>query len=87
MQELIDDIMDSFDFDKVHKVMEFLDWKWANNLKIEEIPEIYEIRKFARNLLKECIAEKTVIESGGFRASYENKILRLDFVVEEYESY
>jgi len=69
-QDALDNIMDSFDFDKVHKVMVFLNWKWANMDGGIEIPEKYELRSEARRLLKMAIEEKAIVSTGGFIAEY-----------------
>ena len=43
----IDDIMDNFDFHKVHRVMEFMNWQWSG----EVVPSVSEMRKEARRLV------------------------------------
>lgn len=78
----IDDIMDTFDFARVHKAMVALDWKWAF---CDGAPEEYELRKFARKLLKDaCIHGST--SCGGFTAIYEPDYLSLKFILEEQYS-
>lgn len=81
MQDHIDYIMDNFDFERVEKVMEFLEWKWSPS---NESPSGYEIKRYARQLLKQvyeraqkmCIARKeenhveTYIKCGGFKATH-----------------
>lgn len=52
-QELIDDVMDNFNFHKVHKVMKFLNWTWG--FSANGVPEIYELKETARRLLNECL--------------------------------
>jgi hypothetical protein len=42
------DIMDYFNFEKVHKVMTFLEWKWYNSYTATGVPSIPELRTFAR---------------------------------------
>lgn len=54
----IDDILDCFDFEKVQKVMAFLDWKWHDT----GVPEIYELRRFARKLILDAV--QNVIRTG-----------------------
>ena len=41
LQEQMDEIMDSFEFDKVLSVMQHLNWEW----KDAGVPDEYEIRK------------------------------------------
>jgi len=88
-QDALDNIMDSFDFDKVHKVMVFLNWKWANGNGGLEVPEKYELRSEARRLLKMAIEEKTTVSTGGFLAEYiedeEGGWMDLKFVVSKWD--
>jgi hypothetical protein len=83
-QEVIDEIMDSFDFERVYKVMQHLNWEWVN----VGVPEIYDIKKQARRLLKEAIKLKTSISTGGFCVTYdvddEYDTIDLSFVVSNY---
>jgi hypothetical protein len=68
IQAQIDEIMDSFDFASVEKIMAALDWKWATgggNKK--EIPDEYEIRRSARNRMRDA-AKVGYSSSGGFAA-------------------
>jgi hypothetical protein len=78
-QEQIDDIMDHFDFEKVHKAMVALEWVWHNSSTgRSEVPERWEIRKRARTLLHNAmdVAEKAsrpmkggwIVGTGGFIA-------------------
>lgn len=89
-QEIIDEVMDFMDFDKIHRVMEFLDWKWAMSDSELRIPEVFEIRRFLRSLLNQFINENLrTLEQGGFRISkvkYEDEsIIKVDFVIETLE--
>ena len=61
----MDEIMDSFDFRKVSKMMEAVDWKWATTEG--DVPDEYELRKEARRLIKQAIAGEDCA-TGGFRA-------------------
>jgi hypothetical protein len=83
-QELIDEIMDHFNFDKVAKVMTFLEWKWIS--AEDGIPSVGEIRQSARRLLKDAIKNKTTIGTGGFRAIYDDGYLHLEFILTEFDS-
>ena len=76
-QELIDNIMDNFDFHKVHKVMKQLNWHWA--FAEEGIPREDELRKEARKLLNECLyalikngEDNWSIATGGFQVRATN---------------
>ena len=68
INEQIDEIMDIFDFNRVIKVMEMLEWKW--NL-LDHVPDEYEIRKAARKMMKSLIDfnDGGTTSSGGFRAT------------------
>ena len=93
-QELIDEIMDWFDFEKVHKVMTTLDWKWGDD---ESVPTIPELRKQTRELMKMALIglsnnfeEKSYsAATGGFEATAflvkdDSRILELKFVFSEW---
>jgi hypothetical protein len=86
MNEQIDEIMDWFDFEKVAKAMEALDWSWASSC--EKTPTPPELRVRARGLLKEAVAKKGRRATGGFWAAYEEAEdgvgLSLSFRLEEW---
>lgn len=68
-QEHIDFILDEFDFDKVHQVMECLNWGWAGCDSPDGIPSIGDMRRWARRLLNEAAtSESGYNASGGFAA-------------------
>lgn len=46
-----EEILDHFDFAKVQKVMEFMDWTWYDT---DGVPSISDIRKKAREMLRLC---------------------------------
>jgi hypothetical protein len=86
-QDAIDGIMDYFNFEKVLKVMELLDWKWVATE--EGIPTVPELRQEARRLLKMSFKEKTDVSTGGFHVRYESdadgsEFIQLIFAVEEW---
>ena len=87
-QELIDNIMDNFDFSRVARCMEVLEWKWCD--VPEGVPEESDIRKLARKLMKQVPEtfrkEEYYSGTGGLyvRAWYENMelvLMELTFVV------
>ena len=87
-QEQIDDIMDSFDFDAVSKCMAILEWGWAseNGVDIKKVPDIFEIKKEARRLLRSVNVGS--IETGGFKVSIdEDNCLTLEFIVDDWCGY
>jgi hypothetical protein len=72
--EEVEDILDEFDFVKVQKVMEFLEWKWCQ--AEEGVPRLGELRKSARRLLNEVHykaskglpGDEVMLATGGFKA-------------------
>ena len=65
LDEMIDEIMDEFNFATVHKAMVALDWKWAvtsNN----NVPTMDELRKEAERLLRNA-AE---VRLGGYKDTH-----------------
>lgn len=78
-QEQIDDIMNNFDFEKVEKAMSLLNWEWHQD-GLARVPYVFRMKQTAERMLTECVNGKFVkISTGGFKASYENDILRLSF--------
>jgi hypothetical protein len=82
-EEQIEEILDEFDFYKVQRVMNTLNWKWYNKGNVYEIPSVGQMRKHARKLLEECFNGNSYAASGGFWASREDGGLSLKFVVED----
>ncbi len=73
------EVLDSFDFDRAHKIMEYLDWTWAS---LGRIPTLRELAAEAGRLLRELAGKPGVRGSGGLRASLkEDGTLSLKFVV------
>ena len=72
---LIDDVIDQFNFEKVHITMTALDWKWAipatslGELINLEVPTLVRLKEFARYLLIGCI-KTGYFSSGGLAAEY-----------------
>ena len=72
---LIDDVIDEFNFEKVHIAMTALDWKWAipatsldESINLE-VPTLVRLKEFARYLLINCI-KTGYFSSGGLNAEY-----------------
>ena len=90
-QEVINDVLDRFDFDSVEEVMYMTGWVWGNG-RTEHIPTQCEMRKFSRKLLEEAIDKENAVSNGGFRASSwkeDDGQLRakLEFVFSQTETY
>lgn len=66
--------LDFLDYSKIHKAMDVLDWNWVGSTF--GIPEAWELRQAARNLLAAAVStgkrtgDHTIYETGGFRAEY-----------------
>ena len=69
LQNQMDEIMDSFEFDEVLSVMQHLNWKWKSS---GGIPDKYEIRKMARQVMKYAIECNGWAGTGGFRATIDD---------------
>lgn len=66
-KEKIDNIMEWFDFKKVHIAMKALNWTWRDG----GVPSLLKIRGEAREMLIRCYYEEDHnIASGGFLARY-----------------
>ena len=86
----IKSILNNFDFNKVKKIMDVLNWKWASSKN--GFPDMDEIRKLATRLLIDACVEKQNISTGGFRAVYDDNgdgdpYVGLEFIVEECEGF
>lgn len=65
----IENILDRFNFERVHYCMKALDWKWRQADGTISVPTIEELKTKAGYLLVKSIKE-TVIATGGFEATY-----------------
>ena len=88
----IKSILNHFDFNRVKKVMDVLNWKWSLSCSKDGVPDIDEIRGLANRLLIDACVEKTNISTGGFRAVYDDNgdgdpYVGLEFIVEDCEGF
>ena len=75
----VEEVLDAFDFERVHRVMESLSWTWAN---LDRVPTRAELASEARRLLAELDGSPGVHGSGGLRASYKDDgTLSLKFIL------
>lgn len=89
-QEKIDCIMDWFNFSKVEKAMNALNWIWSDG----NVPTEPQLRQTARRLLKDVSTKnvnekdfKYSISTGGFCATkYYDGELELQFIVSSWQS-
>ena len=76
---VVDDVMARFDFEKAHKLMVFLDWKWTD---CGGVPSIEDLKANARDRLNSAMSgegEHGGCWSGGFKANRGFGYLSLDF--------
>lgn len=67
-QKIIEEIIDCTNFEKIHKAMEALDWRWAT--VGGKVPTEEELKEQARNLLKTTFERKCDTATGGFWTEY-----------------
>ena len=89
---IIDDVIEKFNFERVHVAMVALDWAWqtteGNGLVV---PSVAKLKAAARDLLRKAINHK-YIATGGFVARYLPKVddepeqFTLQFIVESIDS-
>ena len=87
-EEIIEDILDEFDFYKVEKAMAALNWTWAG----QGYPTIGEMRKTARGLMRDLIKMKDgAVSTGGFLARKqtfeEEPFYELSFVLTSWDNH
>jgi hypothetical protein len=90
-QDSIDHIMDHFDFERVHKAMVALNWKWGcMDSESLQVPEVADLKQCARRLLREAILRPEPDWGsgiGGFHVrKFEGEELKLAFVLEEWDA-
>ena len=77
IQELIDEVVAQFDYQKVHKVMTDLNWTWYNSQTETKVPSIGELVLKSLNLMSEAANKvaydtsnnRAVISTGCFKAT------------------
>jgi hypothetical protein len=86
----IDKIIKDFDFNRVHEVMELLNWTWYPQNKV---PTISELKKTAEELLIYANTEFkkngkfSNVETGGFIAEVMENRMRLHFSITNMDEY
>ena len=80
--KIIKNIMQNFDFERVHRVMIFFNWWWSPH---NGVPTIKEIKQQAQQLLGDVLLERGVDYSatGGFIASKNKRGVNLLFRITE----
>jgi anion-transporting ArsA/GET3 family ATPase len=83
--EQLNNIMERFDFEKVHAYMKLTNWKW-----IDEVPSVNKLRTTAEKLLYDVIVSDsptTTSGTGGFTASKFTWGIQLAFSIEIKKSF
>jgi len=75
----IDYILETFNFDRVHVAMTALDWQWTDP---REVPTIARLKKRAKILLDTAYKEKITIATGGLQATYHPPIKNSDPLID-----
>lgn len=70
VEKQIEDIMDSFDFAKCATCMEAINWEIAIDDHGLRVPSEFELRKIARERLREAAQRRKGSHSGCFRVEY-----------------
>ena len=87
MNDEIDYILDTFNFERVHVAMTALDWKWSKqNIQASAVPTIARLKLTAKHLLSVAYKEETAIASGGFLAKYHPPIKDSDLLLDQKPS-
>lgn len=68
-KEAVEYCLNTFNFERVHKVMEQVEWKWHTRDGLK-VPTIVQLILSAQKRLNDAWDLRTTIESGGFRAVY-----------------
>lgn len=93
----VEEVIENFDFEKVHEVMKMLNWKWDedNPGGLPTIPTVEKMKEVVKDLfrsMEDQIAKgdtwsdyTSTGTAGGFRATIDGDVYTLEFVLEEYE--
>lgn len=74
-------ILKNFDFEKVHEVMNHLNWVWYNEDE-RKVPTVKELKRTAKELIKEIKKlDVDVIATGGFEVRKDKDSITLQFVL------
>jgi hypothetical protein len=68
----LDELLKEFDFEKVHKIMNLLDWRWVGVLGIPEEEDMILVIRSLFNSIKGAIIrkERSFAATGGFKLTY-----------------
>jgi hypothetical protein len=81
--KIIDEILDEFDFERVHQTMKALNWTWVDT---DGVPTIGDLRRQARELLQDLLKHNHhCVGTGGLFAYRIADTVGLRFEVTHYE--
>lgn len=93
----IEEVLDNFDFHKVHKVMEYFNWGWGEDGTVPDVPAL---KRTARWLLEDAYTTALAdcgdarLSYGGFSVTVDTCVgedqdpdVQLLFVLEEVDNY
>lgn len=92
VKHVLDNVFDNFDFEKVKKTMDALDWQWAYAKGENGVPTLDEIKAEAARLMWDCVnMDDDVIATGGFRVEKDfsdpnDPWMRLTFEVTDWDA-
>lgn len=79
-EHIIDHIMDSFNFDRVHAFMVLDNWRWST---CDGVPSVAKLRQCARRLLNDVVSGKYIeLSTGGFNVRNGGEIIVLSFILD-----
>lgn len=95
-KQAVEYCLNTFNFERVHKVMNHIEWKWATRDGLK-VPTMVQLILSAQQRLNDAWDKQTTVESGGIRAVYvepefiDNKLqppgLELLFILTQTQSY
>lgn len=86
----IEQIIENFNFEKVHHYMSLVKWSWCDGKGPDGVPTIDQLKSRARRMLAETYNEKCGRQTGGFITEYggnaknSTECLHLHFSIESY---
>ena len=90
IERMIIECLKDFDFEKVHRVMAYLGWRWAQDDGEMKVPSVAQIVIEAMRQLREVAkyygdGKWHSVSSGGLKATMGGEYLTLEFVLDEAE--
>jgi hypothetical protein len=96
LEDLVQPVLDEFDFEKVHKVMTAIRWQWFDGEGPDHVPTVDQLKKKARELLESVIGLKynsNITGTGGLWTKRyleddpNDEGIKLQFILESCEMY